>query len=89
MQLSPNVVSSSVATEILVTAVVRDEGSGANSMLGWVNGPVSTNGFPRASGLAKVWRQRLQEFHGDISVIRSPFAVLTERPFPITRTVAD
>src|SRR6185436_8495060 len=48
LTLSPTTVSNSSPSEIQVTAVVRDEGSGTASMLGWVNGPVATNGqIPR------------------------------------------
>lgn len=46
--LSPTTVSNAAAAQIEVTAMVRDDGSGAASMLGWVNGPAATNGqIPR------------------------------------------
>lgn len=46
--LSPTTVSNQAGSEILVTATVRDEGSGAVSMSGWVKGPVSAGGeFPK------------------------------------------
>jgi hypothetical protein len=44
LTLSPNVVSNENPSEILVTATVHDEGSGAISMYGWATGPASTNG---------------------------------------------
>ncbi len=43
-ELSPTVVSNQAATEILITATVRDVGTGAVSMTGWFEGPVSTSG---------------------------------------------
>ena len=43
LTLSPTVVSNENPSEILVTAMVRDDGTGVNSMYGWVIGPVSTN----------------------------------------------
>ncbi len=47
-RLTPDVVSNATATEVLVTAEVRDDDSGASSMSGWFRGPVSTNGqFPK------------------------------------------
>jgi hypothetical protein len=42
--LSPTIVSSETATEILVTATVYDEGSGAVAMTGWFEGPVAEGG---------------------------------------------
>ena len=46
--LSPATVSNASASEILVSAVVRDEGSGTISVSGWAKGPVSNNGeYPR------------------------------------------
>jgi len=42
--LSPTTVSNDTATEILVTATVNDEGSGAVTMTGWFEGPVSKGG---------------------------------------------
>ena len=42
--LSPTSVSNETATEILVTATVHDVGSGAVSMTGWFEGPVSSGG---------------------------------------------
>lgn len=48
LQLSPTVVTNVSSSEIVVTAFVRDEGSGTASMLGWARGPISTNGtFPK------------------------------------------
>jgi hypothetical protein len=48
LTLSPTLVSNDAATEIQITAQLHDEGSGTNSMSGWVTGPVATNGqFPR------------------------------------------
>jgi len=44
--LSPTIVSSEVATEILVTATVRDDGSGVVKMTGWYEGPASSGGQP-------------------------------------------
>jgi hypothetical protein len=44
--LSPTVVSSETATEILVTATVYDAGSGATQMTGWFLGPVEAGGQP-------------------------------------------
>jgi hypothetical protein len=42
--LSPTAVSNGTATEILVTATVHDEGSGAVTMTGWFEGPASSGG---------------------------------------------
>ena len=44
LDLSPTIVSSETATELLVTATVYDEGSGAVTMTGWFEGPVSEGG---------------------------------------------
>jgi hypothetical protein len=44
--LSQTIVPGDVATEILVSATVHDEGSGAASMTGWFEGPVSEGGQP-------------------------------------------
>jgi len=44
--LSPAVVSSETATEILVTATVYDAESGAAQMTGWFLGPVAAGGQP-------------------------------------------
>lgn len=43
-ELSPTVVSNEIATEIVITATVLDVGTGAVSMSGWFEGPVSTSG---------------------------------------------
>ena len=43
--LSPTIVSNETATEILVTATVHDEGTGAATVTGWFEGPVSTGGL--------------------------------------------
>jgi hypothetical protein len=45
-ELSPTIVTSATATEILVTATVYDAGSGAATMTGWFLGPVSDGGQP-------------------------------------------
>ena len=42
--LSPTVVSSDAASELSVTATVHDAGSGAATMTGWFDGPVSEGG---------------------------------------------
>jgi hypothetical protein len=44
--LSPTIVSNGAATDILVTAKVDDEGSGAASMTGWFEGPTPAGGQP-------------------------------------------
>jgi len=44
--LSQTIVPGDVATEILITATVHDEGSGAASMTGWFEGPVTEGGQP-------------------------------------------
>ena len=44
LQLSPTVVSNERATEIMVTATVTDEGTGAAGLYGRVEGPAATNG---------------------------------------------
>lgn len=44
LDLSPTIVSNEAAAEILVTASVRDEGSGTSSVSGWAVGPTATNG---------------------------------------------
>ena len=43
-ELSPTVVSSETATEISVTAMIHDAGSGAATMTGWFDGPISEGG---------------------------------------------
>ena len=43
-ELSPTIVSSETAKEILVTATVHDEESGAVKMSGWFEGPTSSGG---------------------------------------------
>ena len=42
--LSPTIVSGDAATEVLISAVIRDDGCGATSMTGWFEGPVSEGG---------------------------------------------
>jgi hypothetical protein len=42
--LSPTVVSSETATEISVTAMIHDAGSGAATLTGWFDGPISEGG---------------------------------------------
>jgi hypothetical protein len=44
LDLSPTIVSNETATEVLVTARVYDEGSGAVTMTGWFVGPVAEGG---------------------------------------------
>ena len=43
--LSPTVISGDAANEILISAVVHDVGSGAVSLTGWFEGPVSEGGL--------------------------------------------
>src|SRR5207249_4648199 len=44
LSLSPTTVSNETGTEILVTAIARDDRSGVLYVSGQVDGPVSTNG---------------------------------------------
>jgi hypothetical protein len=44
LSLSPTIVSNDAASEIRVTAIVSDVGSGAATMTGWFEGPVSEGG---------------------------------------------
>jgi hypothetical protein len=44
LQVAPTVVANETGSEILLSAVVRDEGSGPVSLYGWVQGPSPANG---------------------------------------------
>ena len=68
MTLSPTTVSNASASAILVSAVLDEAGSGMNSMSGYVEGPVATNGQtpkisfngnPNPSDPARLWTATL------------------------------
>jgi hypothetical protein len=46
MHFTPTIVSNATATIVNVIVAARDDGSGVDSLTGWIEGPVATNGQP-------------------------------------------